>query len=91
MVDVGCAEGQKIYIDLVNRRKLAEMVDVLLEKPTGEWWPLLSELCFVDFMAVLAIVVSGCSGFKRQELRAKVLKIKLLPTGNEDYKIVWGL
>jgi len=89
--DAGCAEGQKNYIDLVNRRKLAEMVDVLLEKPAAEWWPLLSELCFVDFMAVLAIVVSGYRGSKQQKLRAKVLEIKLLPGDNEDYKIVWGL
>lgn len=91
MADVGCAEEQNIYTDLTNHPKLAEMVDVLLEKPTAEWWPLLSKLCFVDFMAVLAIVVSDYSWFKRQELRAKVLEIKPLPTGNEDYKIVRGL
>jgi len=91
VVDVGYVEGQKIYTELINRRKLTEVVDILLEKTTGEWWPLLSELCFVDIMAVLAIVVSSYGEFKRQELRAKVLEIKLLPTDNEDYKIVWGL
>ncbi|SFR14982.1 hypothetical protein [Desulfoscipio geothermicus] len=91
MVYVGCVEGQKIYAELIDRRKLTEVVDILLEKTTDEWWPLLSELCFVDIMAVLAIVVSSYGELKRQELRAKVLEIKPLPTDNEDYKIVWGL
>ena len=94
LVDAGCIEKQNNCTEFINTRRLISTAKLLLDKSVVINWANIDyDLCpyIIDYVAVLAILVTGYDEAKSQILKDETFRLKTEPDDSEDDKFLIGL